>query len=203
MIIPKLGDKAPKSGNLLTRWLGRSILRVLGWSFKGEIPNVSKLIGVAGPHTSNWEFVLSILSFSAIGVKCSWCAKHSIFIFPFKNLLIKLGGIPIIRNSNIGYVDYIANEFKSRDKLFLSIMPEGTRKRVNKIKTGVIHIAQKADIPIVAVLFDYKNKTIVFDQSLKFTGDTVTDEASIKHLFTGVQAKYPEKTWPNRLEFSN
>ena len=44
----------------VSRWLGRTVLRVLGWRVEGQIPDLKRLLVIGAPHTSNWDFVLAM-----------------------------------------------------------------------------------------------------------------------------------------------
>ena len=59
----------------------------------------------------------------------------------------------------------------------LGISPEGTRKRVDKLRAGFYHIAKKAGVPIVPIGFDYANKLVVISEAF-FTG--YDEEADLK-----------------------
>ena len=46
--------------NKFSRWLGVTVLKILGWRIEGTIPNKKRLIVIGAPHTSNWDFVLAM-----------------------------------------------------------------------------------------------------------------------------------------------
>ena len=48
------------------------------------------------------------------------------------------------------------------DKIFLSLFPEGTRRKVNKLKTGFYFIALNAKVPIQLIGFDFDKRTVNF-----------------------------------------
>ena len=68
-------------------WLGRNVLRILGWRVIGEVPNLKKIILIGAPHTSNWDFVIAMATLLGLNIKMNWMAKHTIFKFGFKTLL--------------------------------------------------------------------------------------------------------------------
>jgi hypothetical protein len=53
----------------------------------------------------------------------------------------------------------VTHEFHARETFVLAIVPEGTRKKVNKIKTGFWYIAKRADVPIICWYLDQETKT--------------------------------------------
>ena len=72
------------------------------------------------------------------------------------------------------------------------IAPEGTRKKVDKFKTGFYHIARLAGVPIVLTKFDWKNKIVDFGEIFYPTGDETKDLTYIWNYFKGVEGKIPE-----------
>ena len=56
-----LGEKLPKSGNFLTRMIGRLMLKTLGWRIDGEFPDRSKAIVALVPHSSNIDFLITFI----------------------------------------------------------------------------------------------------------------------------------------------
>ena len=109
MYIPKRTEQLPFRGNTFSRWLGRSLMRLLGWGFEGELPNTPKCLIIAAPHTSNWDFVLGMLAMLALGLKANWMGKDSIFTPPFRSLLVWAGGIPTVRDKSAGAVEQQVN----------------------------------------------------------------------------------------------
>ena len=45
---------------ILLQKIGKFFLTITGWKFKGDIPRSDRIILVAGPHTSNWDFLLAL-----------------------------------------------------------------------------------------------------------------------------------------------
>ena len=57
-------------------------------------------------------------------------------------------------------VDKIASIFNEKSEFRIGLAPEGTRAKVEKLRTGFYHIAKKANAPIIMVTLDYTNKII-------------------------------------------
>lgn len=167
---------------------------MLGWRVKGDLPEQKKLIVMVAPHTSNWDFITAMAAISGAGVKWSYMMKKEAFIFPFKSLFIKLGGVPIDRSQTEGLVEQVADAFKRQDKLWLAMTPEGTRSKVSAYKTGFLRIAQLADVPILVVAWNYPTKEIVLDRIWNTTGDVAQDAADIRaYVNQHYIGRYPEK----------
>src|SRR5687767_236593 len=127
--LPAIGSEIPRSGGVISRTLGQWTLRVMGWRVEGQIPNVPKLVIIAAPHTSNWDFVVGIATKLALGLRVLWFGKDSLFRAPLGPVMRALGGMPVDRHSSHDVVKAVVDEFDRRDRMMLGIAPEGTRKR--------------------------------------------------------------------------
>lgn len=182
----------PRKGNFLTQALGRMQMRLSGWKFAGEIPNIPKFIMIVAPHTSNWDFLVGVAARAAIQLKISWMGKSSLFKAPIGFFMKRLGGIPVFRDKKSGVVDQVAEAFHKADKMALAITPEGTRSRRDKWKTGFYFMAQKAGCPILPVSFDYKSKTITFGDLLIPDDNFEMDMKVLNAFFSKAEGKNPE-----------
>jgi 1-acyl-sn-glycerol-3-phosphate acyltransferase len=169
-------------------------MSLFGWRIEADIPNRSKLVLVGAPHTSNWDFILTMTTLFSLSIKISWMGKKSLFGWPFKDVMEWLGGVPIDRaNQSGGIVDQTIEAFNSRDKFVIAIMPEATRSKVRKWKTGFYRIAQGAEVPIVLVRFDYGRKVMGIGPTIDPSGDITADMAQIQSRFSAVEGKYPHQ----------
>ena len=82
--------------------------------------------------------------------------------------------------------------FDKYDEFRLNIAPEGTRKKVDKWKTGFYYIAKLANVPIVMVAFDYGNKEHRISKPFYLTDDMEQDFVNMRSFFDGVVGKIPE-----------
>ena len=190
---PVVGDALPRRGNRLTQLIARSLMSLFGWRIEVDgVPDLPKLILVGAPHTSNWDFVLTLTTLFALSVRISWMAKHTFFRWPFKGLLAWLGGVPIDRTiQDDGTVNQTIKAFDSHDKFVIAIMPEGTRSKTRRWKTGFYHIAQGAKVPIVLVRFDYGRKVMGIGPTIEPSGDIAADMAHIQSIFAAIEGKNP------------
>ena len=159
-MIPTLPSAVPRSGGWFARAFGRFALRLLRWRIDGEIPNRPKLVVIAAPHRSNWDFVVGIAAKLALGLDASWLGKHTLFRGPFGSMFRRLGGIPVDRRSAQNTVASVVGEFATHDRLIVALAPEGTRKPGAEWKSGFWHIARGAGVPILPVAFDWTTHTI-------------------------------------------
>ena len=181
-------------GNALTRWIGDMILKLMGWTIRGELPNLKKAIIIGGPHTSNWDLFLAMGSMLSVGLKFSWMMKKEAFFWPLGGLWKSMGGIPIDRRSKTDTVGQVKNFLAENDKVWLGITPEGTRAKVERYKTGYLRIAKGVGVPLFIVGIDAVNKHVVLDKLWEPAGDIETENAAIKSYIEGHYAGInPEK----------
>jgi len=199
MKLPELGAAVPRTGNALTQWIGTSVLQAMGWQIEGNFPNLAKFVVIVAPHTSNWDFIVAMAGKLAVRLSGSWLGKHTIFFWPLGVLLRRLGGVPVNRTSTHGLVEQVAELFRARDRLVLGLSPEGTRKRVEKWRTGFYHIAVEAQVPIIPVYLDYGNKILGIGPMFVPTGNLEKDLEEIGNYFARFEARHPELFSPPRL----
>lgn len=173
------------------------------WGFKilGNYPHeIKKKIVIVIPHTSNWDFPLGVLTKFAMPLDLNYVGKASLFKPPFGFFFRALGGVPVDRSKSNNYVASRVEEFRNRDAFTLVIAPEGTRKKVNRLRTGFYYIALQAGIPIIMCQFDWAKKEVVFREPFYPSGDWDADLLIIKDYFKDVQGKRPDAAiWYNPL----
>ncbi len=148
---------------MLKKFIGDAAFKVSGWTYKVE-ENVleDKQVIVGFEHTSMMDAVLSIALFQIYDLKIHTLIKKELFKGPFKPLLDAVGGIPVDRKSSKDIVSQMVELFEKNDKFNLVIAPEATRAKNGEerrpIRTGFWHIAKAANVPIVLMYADSKNK---------------------------------------------
>jgi 1-acyl-sn-glycerol-3-phosphate acyltransferase len=184
------GDQLPLWGGRIWRFTGQTGLRLLGWRFVGEAPNLRQFVMTAAPHTSNWDWVIGMLALMALGVRVSWLGKGRLFRGPLKWFFEAMNGIPVNRNAPGDLVDQFIGEFESGRKIVLGLAPEGTRSKVKRFRSGYYRIAHRAGVPVVPGYFNYPDKTVGIGPAF----DTLDDQqADIERL----QAYYQQHTGRN------
>jgi 1-acyl-sn-glycerol-3-phosphate acyltransferase len=164
-----------------------------GWSFAGEVPNVSKAVIVVAPHTSNWDFVVGAAAMLAADLEVRWLGKHTLFEGLLAPLMNGLGGIPVNRSlPGRGVVEDMAALIHAEDQLLLALAPEGTRSRVDRWKTGFHRIARAGGVPIVPVALDYGPREIRFGPVVVPGDDSASDIARLQSFFSSARGKIRE-----------
>ena len=181
--IAELGPLTPQTDSPRIRTVCRRILAAAGWSIEGKLPDRSKFVVIAAPHTSNWDFCVAMLVIGALGLQANWLAKHTLFRWPMGRVMRLLGGLPVERTQQHGVVGHAIKMFMSEEKLVLAITPEGTRRHVTRWKTGFYHIAVGAGVPVVPAYLDYTRQVVGF-------GDMVWLGDDMDKALTSLQAYY-------------
>ncbi|MES2491381.1 MAG: lysophospholipid acyltransferase family protein [Pseudomonadota bacterium] len=189
----EIPPQIPRWGNLFTSWIGKSVLHLSGWRLDVKLPNRPKMVLIYAPHTSNWDFVFGLAAILALQVRVHWFGKHTIFRPPFRNLLIKLGGIPIDRSAAVGVVQQTTQQFAEKEQLLIGLAPEGTRSLAPKWKSGFYQIAHAAGVPIQISYLDYKKKIVSLGPLIETSGDYAADLEKIQSFYRGINPCIPEK----------
>jgi 1-acyl-sn-glycerol-3-phosphate acyltransferase len=182
----------PRRGNAVTRAFGRGVLRAMGWRIQGDLPDTAKAVIVAAPHTAAIDLIVGLAGKVALGVEVHWFGKHGIFRPPLGWLLRWLGGMPVDRAAAGGIVRQAVEAFAARERFILAMAPEGTRRRVERWKTGFYRIAADAGVPIVTVALDFGSRTIRLDEPFRTTGDAGADIERLRSRFRSDMARFPE-----------
>jgi 1-acyl-sn-glycerol-3-phosphate acyltransferase len=178
---------------MISKKIAGFILNILGWECEALTPDFDKCVLVVAPHTSNWDFPLGELGYAVMGRTANFVIKEEWMTGPIGILFRKLGGIGVDRKNPSHFTDHVADIFRSQKTFRLAITPEGTRKRNPKWKKGFYHIAIKAQVPIVLVKIDYKEKKMSLFDVFTPTGDEAADIKAIKQRYKGATARHPDQ----------
>lgn len=173
----------PRRGGPVRRWLGRTVLRLVGWRMVGSLPDEPRILIIAAPHTSNLDFVVGMGLVFAQSLDASWIGKRELFRGPFNRIFRWLGGIPVDRTAPGGIVDDAIAAFRSRNRMILAIAPEGTRKSVERWKSGFHRIALGAGVPVVCGFFDRGRRLVGFGPAVRLTDDLVGDIRRLREWY--------------------
>jgi 1-acyl-sn-glycerol-3-phosphate acyltransferase len=168
--------------------------KLMGWKLVHDFPqDLKKYVVIAAPHTSWQDFPIGILARNTSGIKINFIGKNSLFKPPFGFIFRSLGGTPVDRSTSNNLVDAIVNIFNEKEQFRLALSPEGTRKKVEKWKTGFYYIAKGANVPIVMATLDFGKKQVKISEPYYTTDDKDKDFAHFHAFFADVIAKKPEQ----------
>ncbi|MDE6489737.1 MAG: 1-acyl-sn-glycerol-3-phosphate acyltransferase [Muribaculaceae bacterium] len=173
--------------------ISKLILRIVGWQVKVTVPDYPKCIICVAPHTSNWDFILGKLAYASIGRKAGFLMKESWFFWPLGCFFRAIGGIPVPRQRGSALSAEIIDRFRHAQRMALAITPEGTRSLTSQWRSGFLHIAIEAEIPVILGVIDYRDKQIYLTHEFHPTGDIDSDMHAIKEYYRPYHGKYPEK----------
>ena len=169
-------------------WLG---LKLAGWKIEGETPKADRYVLIAAPHTSNWDFPLTLAVAFRMKMKVFWMGKSSLFRGPMGSIMRWLGGIPVDRQQANGLVQQIVDQFNRCEELVVVIPPEGTRSKATRWKSGFYHVANQAGVPIALGFLDFKHKIGGIKGMFETTGDFEQDLANIQSIYSTIAGKKP------------
>ena len=170
------------------------ILKLLGWKAVEPPVEEPKCIILGVPHTSGWDFLISYLYYHSVGGKANVLVKKSFFWGPLGPVMRAMGAGPVDRSKGASLVRQVIDEFKTRDYMHLAIAPEGTRKPVERWKTGFHTIARSANVPVYLGYFDWKTKSVGRGEKFDLSDNAEEDLKRIRQYYKdrGVQGKHPE-----------
>jgi len=180
--------------------LARRILRLMGWQIVGEPEamqswyDTQKCIVISAPHTSIMDYVLGYMTLVFLGKKGAFLINKKFFFFPLNFILKAHGGIPVVTGKDKkDFLKQVVASFEKTDRMFLTITPEGTRKKVTRWKRGFYQLVQITGAPLLIGALDYKKKHIILGNAFPITGDFNADMIEIGKFYKDVSGKYPEK----------
>ncbi|MBA2499829.1 MAG: 1-acyl-sn-glycerol-3-phosphate acyltransferase [Chitinophagaceae bacterium] len=118
--------------------------------------------------------------------------KESLFKPPFRKMFVKMGGIPVKRDTSNNMVKQVVDLFNQTDNLVIALSPEGTRKKTERLRTGFYHIASEAKVPIVMAAMDYNEKKLTVSNPFFTTEDEIKDFRFIIDFFSKAEGKFPK-----------
>lgn len=177
----------------------RLILKLLGWKLIDLPQRPPKAVVIAYPHTSNWDFPVTLLALAALPYGAKWVAKDTLFRGLLGPIMRGLGGVAVNRRERTGFVERVAEEFRHRDDFHLIIATEGTRRLQAGWKSGFYRIARAADVPVIMAVVDYGKREVGLLATITLTGDEAADMAQIGVCYEGRRGYRHAQASPIRL----
>lgn len=170
------------------------LFNLFGWKINGSFPiELKKYIIAVAPHTSNWDFPVGLAARSILKIqKARFLGKSQLFKPAYGWFFRALGGYPVERSTSHDLVDQVVKIFNSHEEFILALAPEGTRKKVDKFKTGFYYIAKKANVPIIPIGFDFGKKEVVLGQPLYPSDSIESDFEKLYSFYRSIKGRNPE-----------
>ena len=177
----------------MLRFFWKLYWQLSGWKVVGNFPHhFKKMVIIVAPHTSWQDIFIGFAARSELKIeKAKFLGKKELFDGPFGWLFRWLGGTPVDRFHKQGMVEQVAELFNSRDTFLLAMAPEGTRKRVDKLRSGFYQIAKKAGVPILPVGLDFEHKHLVIGEPILPGENEKVDFQKIISFFAEIKGKKP------------
>lgn len=172
------------------RKLCRGLLHLGGWRLQGKLPDCGRLVVIGAPHSSLWDGFWCLLMKIGIGAEVRIMIKRELFRGPLAWVLRKLDSIAIDRHAARGVVGQMSDRFDDGRPLWLAIAPEGTRKPVERWKTGFWRIAHDAGVPIFPVALHYPEKSLVLGPLFETGEDMQADIEKLRAFFAPYRGKH-------------
>ncbi len=187
------------------RAIWKLFLKIRGWKVQEDFPHhLPKYILLVAPHTSSWDFIIGLAARSVVGLQhVRFLAKAELFKPPFGWIFRMLGGYPVNRTGKHQLVAEVVALFRQHERFAIVIAPEGTRKRVERLKTGFYHIAREANIPIIMAAMDFGERQISFSAPFMVTGNEQADMDTIIQFYAPIRGKKPENDLSHFAKPSN
>lgn len=173
------------------------LLRLAGWRAVGEVPPRGVLVGA--PHTSNWDWVLTILLGWSYGITIRLMVKKELFKGPLAWLLRSTGAVSIDRKNPAADVKALVSEAQKGGPWVLGLAAEGTRSRGDYWKSGFYRIAQQTGLPITLAFIDVPTRRVGWGPTFHPSGDVKADMDLIREFYADKTGIKPENFTPPRL----
>lgn len=172
------------------RWLlAQLLLRLSRWRTTGEVPRKGILVG--SPHTSNWDWVLTMLLAWDSGVTIRLLVKQEFFKGPVGWLLLRTGAVPLDRANPGATIRRLIEDSATDDTFLLGIAAEGTRSKVEYWKSGFYRISQQTGLPVTLAFVDGPSRTVGWGPTFPLTGDVRADMDRVRAFYADKTAIRP------------
>lgn len=182
---------------LLRRTFARLALRAARWKTVGTVPKRAVLVGA--PHTSNWDWVLTMLLAWDSEIALKLLVKQEFFRGPLAPLLRATGAISLDRDNPGVTIRELLLEAEGDEPFVLGLAAEGTRSRGEYWKSGFYRIAQQSGLPITLAFLDGPSRTVGWGPTFTPTGDVRADMDLVRDFYANKTGIRPDGFTPPRL----
>lgn len=181
----------------MKKLLGKLIFGLMGWKLDNSLDTskTHSCVLVCGPHTSNWDFVVTVSAFWIMDIPIKMLIKDD-WTKPWYGFFIKkLGGIGVDRSQRQNLTEHVAALLRNKsERLYIINTPEGTRSYSEKWKRGFYHIARLGEVPILFAFADYKKKIAGISGYIDPKDKSIEDVLSYaQEFYKDINPKFPEK----------
>ena len=174
--------------------IARFFFFISGWKLvatQEDIKAAQNSVMIAAPHTSNYDLVYAVGTFWLMRLPLKFFIKDFYTRWYFFGFFKWMGAIGVNRSKRNNLVDHAAELLRSDINMTLMVPAEGTRKRVEKWKTGFYQIAKKAGTPISLGFLDYEKKHAGILKVIP-CGEELDTFTEIEKTYENVVGKHPK-----------
>jgi 1-acyl-sn-glycerol-3-phosphate acyltransferase len=182
---------------LLRRNFARLVLRAARWKTVGTVPKRGVLVGA--PHTSNWDWVLTMLLAWDSDIQIKLLVKQEFFVGPLAPVLRATGAVALDRTDPGTTVRDLLVQAERDEPFLLGIAAEGTRSKGEYWKSGFYRIAQQGGLPITLAFLDGPSRTVGWGPTFSPTGNVRADMDRVRAFYADKTGLKPEGFTPPRL----
>lgn len=182
---------------LVRRSIARAVLKASGWRTEGEVPRRGILVGA--PHTSNWDWVVTMLLAWDSSVQIRLLVKDSFFKGPMGPIMRATGAVELDRANPAATIKQLLADADDDETFLLGIAAEGTRSRSEYWKSGFYRISQQTGIPVTLAWLDRPTKRTGWGPTFSLTGDVASDMDRVREFYADKRGFRPELTTEPRL----
>ena len=166
-----------------------------GWEYRDPFPtDLKQYVLVFGPHTHSKDFWAGLCIREDLGL-------HHLHVLGKKPLfrgiqgwfLRQLGGIPVDQHAAGGVVGQVVEHFKKDPNFCLALAPEGTRAKVDGLRSGYYEIAKAAGVPIVVLGIDAGRKVVSISAPITPLDSKEATDARVLEILGPLEGFVPEK----------
>jgi len=161
------------------------------------VPTRGILVGA--PHTSNWDWVLTLLLGWDSGVRIRLLVKHSLFRGPLAVVLRWTGAVELDRDDPGATVRALLADAATDEAFLLGLAAEGTRGRAAYWKSGFRRISLQTGIPVTLAYLDAPSRTVGWGPTFSMSADVVVDMDRVRAFYADKQGLRPELATVPRL----
>src|SRR4051794_18901875 len=166
---------------LLRHALARVALRAVRWRTVGTVPSRGILVGA--PHTSNWDWALTMLLAWDSRVQIRLLVKDSFFKGPLAPFMRWTGAVELDRADPGATIRRLLADAETDETFLLGIAAEGTRSKGDYWKSGFHRISRQTGIPITLAFLDGPSRTVGWGPTFMPTDDVRADMDRIRAFY--------------------
>lgn len=182
---------------LVRRSFARLVLRLGRWRTAGEVPQRGILVGA--PHTSNWDWVLTLLLGWDSSVRIRLLVKDSFFKGPAGVLMRATGAVELDRDNPGATIKALLADAETDETFLLGLAAEGTRSKGKYWKSGFYRISRQTGIPVTLAYLDGPSRTVGWGPTFDLSGNVDADMDRIRAFYADKTGIRPELTTTPRL----